>query len=280
MTLADTAVPATRATPRSPRSAAWAAFRAVVVRDLTVLDKNLARFVPSAVMQPLLLVFVFTYLFPVIGQGVGGEEGAARFSTLLVPGIVAHSIIFVGIFTVGMDLISELDAHELEDRILAPAPIATVAVAKVAAGALQALVAGLMVFPVAAFLPATPIYLQAKWPILLTVVPLVCIASSTLGLTLGTLFEPRSGPWLFSAVALPLSFLGAIFYTWESLDPVPWLKYAVLVNPLVFMSEGLRAATVARTPHLPLPAVYAALIGFAAVFAVVGMYGFRRRVLT
>lgn len=280
MTLVDTAVPATRATPRSPRSAAWAAFRAVVVRDLTVLDKNLARFVPSAVMQPLLLVFVFTYLFPVIGQGVGGEEGAARFSTLLVPGIVAHSIIFVGIFTVGMDLISELDAHELEDRILAPAPIATVAVAKVAAGALQALVAGLMVFPVAAFLPATPIYLQAKWPILLTVVPLVCIASSTLGLTLGTLFEPRSGPWLFSAVALPLSFLGAIFYTWESLDPVPWLKYAVLVNPLVFMSEGLRAATVARTPHLPLPAVYAALIGFAAVFAVVGMYGFRRRVLT
>ncbi len=279
MTRAEVAVPTTRAARRSSWSATWAAFRAIVVRDLTVLDKNLERFVPSAVMQPLLLVFVFTYLFPLIGQGVGGVEGQALFSTLLVPGIVAHSIIFVGIFTVGMGLIAELDAHELEDRVLAPAPIATVAVAKVAAGALQALVAALLVFPVAAFLPATPIYLLPKWPILLTVIPLVCITSAALGLTLGTLFEPRSGPWLFSVVALPLSFLGAIFYTWDSLDPVPWLKYAVLVNPLVFMSEGLRAGTVARTPHLPLPAVYAALVAFAVLFTVVGLRGFNRRVL-
>ncbi|MDP8969305.1 MAG: ABC transporter permease [Actinomycetota bacterium] len=280
MTVADVVVPATRAAPRSPRSAAWAAFRALVLRDLTVLDKNLERFVPSAVMQPVLLVFVFTFLFPIIGQGVGGEEGAARFSTLLLPGIVAHSIIFVGIFTVGMNLISELDAEELEDRVLAPTPIATVAVAKIAAGALQALVAGLIVFPVAAFLPATPIYLQADWPVLLTVMALTCLASAALGLALGTLFRPRSAPFLFSVVALPLSFLGAIFYTWDSLDPIPLLKYAVLVNPLVYMSEGLRAATVAGTVHLPLPAVYAALVGFTALFTGLGVRGFRRRVLT
>ncbi len=280
MTTADTVVPATRAAPRSPRSATWAAFGALVVRDLTVLDKNLERFVPSAVMQPVLLVFVFTYLFPIIGQGVGGEAGAARFSTLLLPGIVAHSIIFVGIFTVGMNLISELDAEELEDRVLAPTPIATVAVAKIAAGALQSLVAGLIVFPVAAFLPATPIYLRADWPVLLTVMALTCLASAALGLALGTLFKPRSAPFLFSVVALPLSFLGAIFYTWDSLDPLPLLQSAVLVNPLVYMSEGLRAATVVGTAHLPLPAVYAALVGFTLLFTVLGVHGFRRRVLT
>lgn len=264
---------------RSVRSATWAAFRALVVRDLTVLDKNLKRFVPSAVMQPLLLVFVFTYLFPVIGQGVGGQDGAARFSTLLLPGIVAHSIIFVGIFTIGLNLITELEAEELEDRILAPAPLATVALAKIVGGAVQALVAGLLVFPIAAFVPATPVYLQANWPVLLTLLPLACLTSAALGLLLGVLFDPRSGPFLFSVVALPLSFLGAIFYTWQSLEPVPWLKNAVLANPLVYMSEGLRAATVTGIPHLSLPVVYAALTGFAIVFAVFGVRGLRRRVL-
>ncbi|HVL99765.1 MAG TPA: ABC transporter permease [Egibacteraceae bacterium] len=273
-------VPATRATPRSPRSATLAAFRALVVRDLTVLDKNLGRFLPGALMQPLLLVFVFTYLFPLIGQGVGGEAGAARFSTLLLPGIVAHSIIFVGIFTVGMNLITELEAEELEDRVLAPTPTATVAVARIAAGALQALIAGLVVFPVAAFLPATPVYLQPDWPVLLTMLPLTCLTSAALGLALGVLFEPRSAPWLFSVVALPLSFLGAIFYTWQSLEPLPVLQYAVLLNPLVYMSEGLRAATVTGMVHLPLPTVYGALVVFIGVFAVVGVRGFRRRVLS
>lgn len=264
---------------RSMRAATWSAFRGLVVRDLTVLDKNLKRFVPSAVMQPLLLVFVFTYLFPVIGQGVGGEEGAARFSTLLLPGIVAHSIIFVGIFTIGLNLITELEAEQLEDRVLAPAPLATVGLAKIVGGAVQALVAGLMVFPVAAFVPATPVYLEANWPVLLTLLPLSCLTAAALGLMLGVLFDPRSGPWLFSVVALPLSFLGAIFYTWQSLEPVPVLKNAVLVNPLVYMSEGLRAATVTGIPHLSLPVVYTALTGFTVLFAAVGVRGLRRRVL-
>lgn len=272
-------VPVTRAAPRSPRSATWAAFRALVVRDLTVLDKNLQRFLPGALMQPLLLVFVFTYLFPLIGQGIGGEAGAARFSTLLLPGIVAHSIIFVGIFTVGMSLITELEADELEDRVLAPAPTATVAVAKIAAGAVQAFIAGLVVFPVAAFLPATPVFLQPDWPVLLTILPLACLASSTLGLALGVLFEPRSAPWLFSVVALPLSFLGAIFYTWHSLEPIPFLQYAVLANPMVYMSEGLRAATVTGMSHLPLTTIYPALVGFILLFAGLGIRGFHRRVI-
>lgn len=279
MTAAPPTIPATRAPARSPRSAAWAALRALVIRDLTVLDNNLTRFVPSAIMQPVLLVFVFTYLFPVIGQGVGGDAGAARFSTLLLPGIVGHSIIFVGIFTIGMNLISELETEELEDRVLAPAPIATVAVAKVAGGAVQALVAGLMVFPIAAFVPATPVYLQPNWPLLLTLLPLSCVTAAALGLALGVVFEPRAGPWLFSAVALPLSFFGAIFYTWASLEPLPVFQYAVLANPLVYMSEGLRAATVTGVAHLPVAAVYAALLGFTVVFSVVGVRGLRRRVL-
>jgi ABC-2 type transport system permease protein len=279
MSVTDTAIPATRAVPRSPRWAAWAALRAFVARDLTVLDNNLHRFIPSATVQPLLLVFVFTYLFPTVGQTIGGEAGGERFSTTLLPGIVAQSILFVGIFTVGMNLILELDAEELEDRVLAPAPIATAALAKIVAGALQAFLAALIVFPIAAVMPATGIHLSTDWPVFVTVLPLACITAASLGLALGVIFEPRSGPWLFSVVALPLAFFGAVFYTWDALDPAPVIKYAVLANPLVYMSEGTRAATVAGIPHMSLGAVYAALVGFTVLFALVGLRGFRRRVL-
>ena len=271
--------PLDRRAPRSQLRATLAALRALVARDLTVLDKNLQRFVPSAVMQPLLLFFVFTYLFPEIGQAVGGEDAGQRFSTTLLPGIVAQSILFVGIFSVGMNLILEIEADELEDRVLAPAPIFTVAVAKVLAGALQALLAALIVFPIAAFMPASGIRLSTDWWVLLTIMPLACLAAASLGLLLGVIFKPRSAPWLFSVVALPLAFFGAVFYTWDALDPTPVIQYAVLVNPLVYMSEGLRAGTVAGIPHMSLLAVYGALLAFTALFTLVGVRGFHRRIV-
>ncbi|MDQ6605781.1 MAG: ABC transporter permease [Actinomycetota bacterium] len=276
----EEAVPEQRAIRRSSRAATFAAFRAFVVRDLTVLDSNLQRFVPSAVMQPLLLVFVFTYLFPAIGMTVGGNAGGQRFSTTLLPGVLGQSILFVGIFSVGMNLIVELEADELEDRVLAPVPITTVAAAKIVSGAAQAFVAALIVFPVAAFLPSTGIYLFADWPVLITVLPLACLTAASLGLALGVVFDPRSGPWLFSVVALPLAFFGAVFYTWNSLGPVPVIHYGVLANPLVYMSEGLRAATVSGIPHMSLAAVYGALGGFTILFTVIGVRGFRRRILS
>ena len=54
-----------------------AAFWALLVRDATVLRKNLKEFIPRTLIQPFLLVFVFTYVFPKIGQGVGGSGAAA-----------------------------------------------------------------------------------------------------------------------------------------------------------------------------------------------------------
>ena len=68
---------------RSTRAASAAAFRALLLRDLVVLRKNLREFIPRTILQPLLLVFVFTYVFPKIGQGVGGSgSGEALFSTM------------------------------------------------------------------------------------------------------------------------------------------------------------------------------------------------------
>ncbi len=85
-----------------PRATGWTTFRALLLRDLTVLDKGLGEFLANTIIQPLMLAFVFTYVFPNIGQAVGGTEGAAKFSTLLVGGMVAQSVIFQGLFRVAL----------------------------------------------------------------------------------------------------------------------------------------------------------------------------------
>jgi ABC-2 type transport system permease protein len=274
--ISDAVVP-----PRTPTAAARVAFVALLLRDLVVLRKTLREFIPRTILQPLLLVFVFTYVFPKIGQGIGGGgASAADFSTLLVAGVVSLSILFQGIQSVSLPMVQEFGyTREIEDRVLAPMPVWLVAMEKVAAGMFNGLFAALIVFPIAAIVPATPVHLDVNWPVLLTLTPLACFVSATLGLTFGTRFNPRTVPLLFGIIVIPLTFLGCVYYSWQALEPIKWLKIVVLLNPLVYMSEGFRAALTAA-PHMSLVAVYLVLIGFGVLFTWMGINGFKKRVLS
>jgi ABC-2 type transport system permease protein len=256
------------------------AFVGLLLRDLAVLRKEMGQFVGRTVMQPLLFVFVFTYVFPKIGQGVGGTSGEAAFSELLVPGVVAIACIFQGIQAVALPLVQDFGySREIEDRVMAPLPVWAVAFEKVVAGAIQGLIAALIVFPLALFIPYTPVHLTVQFTLLVTSLPFACFLGASLGLTLGTRVSPRQVPLLFGIVVIPITFLGATYYPWASLSAIPWLQVLVLVNPLVYMSEGMRAA-LTSVPHMALWGIYTGLIGFTALFLYLGIAGFRRRVLS
>jgi ABC-2 type transport system permease protein len=263
----------------------WRAFGALLGRDLVVLRKDLGPFLARTIMQPLLLLFVFTYVFPKIGQGVGSAGGAAAegaFSTLLVGGTVAAAMIFQGIQAVALPMVQDFGfTREIEDRVLAPIPVEGVALEKVASGAIQGLLAALVVLPLAYVVPATDVHLDINWPIALTFLPLAAVLGASLGLVVGTRVEPRQVPLVFSLLVLPMTFLGAVYYPWQGLEPLPWLRWSVLVNPLVYLSEGVRMGlTGDLIPHMNGLVVYAACLGFTAVLLWVGIKGFRRRVLT
>jgi ABC-2 type transport system permease protein len=168
--------------------------------------------------------------------------------------------------------------------VLAPLPINLVAFQKVMTGAIQGLIAALLVFPIAAVVPAEKVHLHIDWPVLLTLTPLAAICCSSLGLWFGTKFDPRTVPLLFGIIVIPLTFLGCTYYSWTSLTPIKigefsWLKWLVLINPLVYVSEGFRAA-VTTNDHMSLVAIYLALIGFTVLFLWQGFKGFKRRVIS
>ena len=104
--------------------------------------------------------------------------------------------------------------------------------------------------------------------------------SAALGLTIGTRVEPRQVPLIFSLLVIPMTFLGAVYYPWQSLTPLPWLKWGVLDQPARLRER--RHAPVAherRAAHAAV-AVYVAIIGFTGVFLKLGIDGFRKRVLS
>ncbi len=275
---------------RSVAAASWTALGALLLRDLVVLRKHIWEFVLRTIIQPFLLCFVFLYVFPKIGQGIGGGHGTvaeSAFATILVPGVVGISVMFQGVQSIALPMAQEFGfTREIEDRVQAPCPIWLVAAAKVLSGSVQGLLAALIVFPIAAVIhaPGVHAHLSVHWLILITLLPIACLAMTLLGLLLGTSFEPRNIGLMFGFIILPVTFLGGTYYEWTKLAPIKvggwhWLQTLVLINPLIYVNEGMRAAFT-NAPHMHLYVIYPVLLGFLAVFLGLGLRNFRRRVLS
>ena len=136
---------------RSAVAATWISLHALMLRELVVLKKHFGEFVIRTLVQPVLLCFVFLYVFPKIGQGVGGGQGTAAesaFATVLVPGVVGISVMFQGVQSIALQMAQEFGfTREIEDRVQAPCPIWLVAIAKVLSGAVQGLISAALSCP-------------------------------------------------------------------------------------------------------------------------------------
>jgi len=136
-------------------------FLALLARDAHVARRNLAPLILQTFLQPLLFVFIFGRVM------VGSGYMPAAYKSLLLPGIMAMSMVFTGIWAVAMPLIAEFQfTREIEDRLLAPIDISWVAIEKIIAGLIQALVAGLMVIPLAWIILRPGLELHIENPLL------------------------------------------------------------------------------------------------------------------
>ncbi len=58
------------------------------------------------------------------------------------------------------------------------------------------------------------------------------------------------------------------------------MKYAVLINPLVYASEGMRAALTPSVPHMHVAAILGALVVLIALFTWLGLRSFMKRAIS
>jgi ABC-2 type transport system permease protein len=275
------------ATTPGPRPTVARTFAAMMAREIRVMRKNfLATFV-RVLIQPLLFVFVFAYVLPKIGHGFGtgaGGTGGSTFATILVPGLVASSIIMQGMMAVIFPLMMELSwQRSITDRALAPLPIPLLAVEKITAAGLQALIGGLLVFPAVLLIHASgaqPSVHVANWPMFLLVLVATALLAASGGLLLGTIIDPQKIQVLFALVLLPMTMLGCVYYPWSALHAIRWLQIAVLFNPMVYASEGLRASLTPQVGYMPPWAFLSVLVGGTALATWLALRKFTARVLT
>jgi ABC-2 type transport system permease protein len=163
---------------------------------------------------------------------------------------------------------------------MCPLPVAAVAIEKICFSALQSMIAAAVVFPLAYYVPATPVYAHVNsWPFLIVVLSLASLTSGALGLVIGTSVKPQQIGLIFGVVVMPITFLGCVYYPWAALTHIRWLQIGVLINPIVYMSEGLRVALTPTLPHMNPYIILAMLTCFLALLTSLGIRGFLRRVI-
>lgn len=260
-------------TPHEVRAAA--VFFALLRRDVRVARRELVFFLLRTTMQPLLFVIVFGFLLPkmsFVGRG---------YQTALLPGILAVSLTLSAIQSVALPMMQEFGwTKEIEDRLLAPVSTQLVAAEKIIAGVLQGIIAAVFVLPIARLVmgPIAGLTLTHVGEVA-AVTLLGATAFSAMGMWLGTAVAPQQIGLMFSVIIAPMLFFGCAYYPWRGLDVVPVMKYLVLVNPMVYVAEGMRGALTPSVPHMPLAVVGVALLVITTFFWILGMRSFYKRAI-
>ena len=248
-------------------------FLALLRRDMRVARRELPFFLVRTTLQPILFVIVFGYMLPRMGFMHG------NYTAALLPGILAVSLALSSVQSVALPLVQDFGwTKEIEDRLLAPVPTSVVAIEKIVAGVLQGFVAALFVLPIARLImgPVEGLTLVHVGGVLVVTV-LGATTFSALGLLLGTAISPQQIGLMFSVIIAPMIFFGCAYYPWQGLSAVPVAKYAVLINPLVYVAEGMRAELTPAVPHMSFLAATGALIVMAVAFTTAGLRSFARR---
>lgn len=267
--------------PRSNARASLSAFVAIMSRDLLVMRREVITFLLQALIQPLFFLFIFGKVLSTIGAASTG------FSTLLLPGVVALTVFLTALQGPAIDLARDLGViREIDDRLLAPLPVALVAIEKVLLAVLRALVSGAFIFPLAYWILGSGYQVRGdQIAVLIILLVLVALTGATVGLLLGTSVPIQLLPLIFALVLTPLIFTGCTFYPWAALNAIKWFQILTLFNPLTYAAEGLRYAMVPAVhgqalQTIPIGWVVLALCASCVVALWVGIRFFRRRVIS
>jgi ABC-2 type transport system permease protein len=258
-----------------PRGVQRRAFLALCQRDLWVTVRHEpVGFLAQALLQPIFLLFVFGRILPEIGSAGRG------YGAQLMPGVLGLTLVLTALQNTALPLVIEFSfTKEIEDRLLAPLPTYAVALQKLVIAAGRGAIAALLIIPLASLILPGGINLDgADWPAFVAVLIVGSFAGAAMGLVLGTAVPPNRISVAFAIVLTPLIFTGAAFYPWPSLSRLRWFQDVTLVNPLTYVSEGMRAA-LTNLPHLATGWIVLGSLAALAVFTSLGVRGFVRRAL-
>ena len=251
-------------------------FLALLRRDLLVSSRHALPILLATLTQPVMVMLVFGNILPRLNLV------AADFRAVMVPGLMSITMLMAGVQAVLMPLAADLSgSREVDERLLAPISVGGVAAQKVVAGAIHSSLAGLIALPaiMAVMHGVGGTVVTPRWSVLLPMVALSGMLSAAFGLTIGSNIQPRLSGLLFAVILGPMMLFGCAYYPWAALEVLGPIRYLLLANPLVFMSEAMRLAVTPGTRHMPVALLLGGLVFFVAVFGTLGALSFRRKTI-
>jgi ABC-2 type transport system permease protein len=262
------------ATPQLSRGRAQiVAFQAMCGRDIWVIARHdLAGFLAQSLLQPLFYLFIFGRVLPEIGAASGS------YGAQLLPGVISLTLFLTALQNTALPLVIDFSfTKEIEDRLLAPLAAWALGVQKMVMASLRAIVAALAIIPMAALiLPGGVHFTDIDWPGFIVLLVVGALAGAAVGLLLGTAVTPQKINVAFAVTLTPLLFTGAAFYPWQALDSLQWFQLLTLLNPMTYLSEGMRGV-LTTVPSMAAGWVALGLGVATSVFGTLGLRGFARR---
>ena len=256
--------------PQLPaRAATIRAFLALCQRDAyATLRRDPWGFLAQSLVAPLFYLFVFGRVLPEIGAA------GPRYGEQLLPGVLGMTLALTALQGVALSLVIEFSfTKEIEDRLLAPIPASLVGVQKLVWAAARGIIAGLVILPLGELVLPGGLQLDASWGAFLVVLVAGGFAGAAIGLVMGTAVPANKINVVFAVVLTPLLFTGATFYPWQSLDSLRWFQAITCLNPLTYISEGMRGA-LTDGPHLGAGWIALGLTVSIGVLATIGVRRF------
>ncbi len=257
-----------------PRWGPWMTGLAILRRDLFVTGREFPVFLAQVILQPLFLLFVFGKVLTELGYARPGYE------QVLFPGLVALAAVLTGLQSTALPLVIEFSySNEIEDRLLAPLPTGAVALEKVVFAAMRACVAAAVMFPVGVWILGSIPWQASTGVAVVVMIVLGSLIGAAMGLILGTYVPPNRISVTLTLAITPLIFTGSSQYPWPSLSTLRWFQVLSALNPMTYVSEGLRGLMAPSVPHIQTWICFVVAVGSLAILMVIGMIGFNRRAM-
>jgi ABC-2 type transport system permease protein len=213
---------------------------AIVVLDLKRFLQERARLF-AGLMQPLLYLFV-------LGAGLGAsfQHGGADYRKFIFPGVVGLALLFTATFA-AITIVFDRQIGFFKAVLVSPVSRAAIGVGKVLAGALQALMQGVVLL---LFAPLVGVHLGVVEVLaVLGAMLLAALTFSAIGVALASRFTSTTVfPIMSNAVLLPMFFMSGAMYP---LAPAPhWLKALAHLDPVAYAVDLMRQALLGSGPGI------------------------------
>lgn len=246
------------------------AFTALFRREMLRQVRQPTRIVAAVATPAMIWVF--------LAAGFAGSTNLgldASMRAFLVPGVASMTVLFASIFG-AISLIQDRADGFLRAALVSPAPRASIALSKVAAGTLMATLQGAIVLLT---LPAIghPVSMLG---LLGAMAALACVGSALIGFGLMLAWRVDSAQGyhgVMNALLMPMWLLSGAVFPIET--AAGWLAMVARLNPLTWCHDAMRHA-LGMAPASDPALAWAITVGFAVAGLLAGLWTVGRQSLT